>query len=66
MDPVTPTGMQAVITALLDGTTGLTAAKMFAILTDIVPFIVFMIPVSLGIYFFRRLTKGAGRGKLKV
>ena len=62
----TPTGMSSVITALLDTTNGLTAAKMFAILVDIVPFIVFMIPVALGIYFFRRLTKGAGKGKIKV
>lgn len=58
--------MSAVITALLDTTNGLTAAKMFTVLTDIVPFIVFMIPIALGIYFFRRITKGAGRGKLKV
>lgn len=58
--------MNAVITALLATETGLTATKMFAVLVDIVPFIVFMIPIALGIYFFRRLTKGAGRGKLKV
>ena len=61
-----PTGMQAVISALLDSTSGLTAAKMFSVVTDIVPFVVFMIPVALGIYFFRRLAKGAGRGKLKI
>lgn len=58
--------MNAVITALLDSTNGLTAAKMFAVVVDIVPYIVFMIPIALGLYFFRRLVKGTGRGKLKV
>lgn len=58
--------MNAVITALLDATNGLTAAKMFAVVVDIVPYIVFMIPIALGLYFFRRLVKGTGRGKLKV
>lgn len=58
--------MNAVITALLDSTAGLTAAKMFAVVVDIVPYIVFMVPIALGLYFFRRLVKGTGRGKLKV
>lgn len=58
--------MNAVITALLDATNGLTAAKMFGVVVDIVPYIVFMVPIALGLYFFRRLIKGTGRGKLKV
>lgn len=60
------TGMQAVVTALLDSTSGLTAAKMFAILVDVVPVVVFLIPIALGIYFFRKLTKGAGKGKIRI
>lgn len=58
--------MQAVVTALLDSTTGLTATNMFAVLVDLVPVAVFLIPISLGIYFFRRMTKGAGRGKFRI
>lgn len=57
--------MNAVITALL-GTDGLTAAKMFAVLVDLVPYIVFIIPIALGIYFFRKLMKGTGRGKFRM
>lgn len=60
------TGMQAVVSALLDTSTGLTAAKMFAILVDIVPVIVFLIPIALGIYFFRKLAKGAGKAKIRL
>lgn len=60
------TGMQAVVTALLDASTGLTAAKMFAILVDIVPVVVFLIPIALGIYFFRKLVKGAGKAKIRL
>lgn len=54
--------MEDVITAL---TTGLTAAKFFEIVADLVPFIVVLVPVALGLYFLRKLVKGAGRGKVK-
>lgn len=57
--------MNAVITALL-GADGLTAAKMYAVLVDLVPFVVFIVPIALGTYFFRRLIKGAGKGKIRV
>lgn len=57
--------MAAVITALTNSETGLTAAKFFAVIADLVPFIVMMVPVVLGLYFLRKLVKGTGRGKLK-
>lgn len=62
MDPVTPTGMAAVISAL---TTALTPATFFAIVADLVPLIVVLVPVALGIFFLRKLVKGAGKGKVK-
>lgn len=62
MDPA-PTGMAAVITAL---TTGLTEATFFSVLVELVPFIVMIVPVAFGFYLFRKLIKGAGKGKAKV
>lgn len=54
--------MDAVVTAL---TTGLTPAVFFGIVADIVPFIIVMVPIALGLYFLRKLVKGAGKGKVK-
>ncbi len=61
-DPVTPVGMEAVISAL---TTQLTAAKFFEVVADLVPFIAMLIPISLGVYFLRKLVKGAGKAKIR-
>lgn len=55
--------MEAVITAL---TTGLTEAKFFSVLAELVPFIIMIVPVAFGFYLFRRLIKGAGKGKARV
>lgn len=62
MDP-TPTGMAAVITAL---TAGLTEAAFFSVLVELVPFIIMIVPVAFGFYLFRKLIKGAGKGKARV
>lgn len=60
---VTSTGsMSEVITAL---TTGITAETIFSVVADVMPFVIVMIPVSLGLYFLRKLVKGAGKGKVK-
>lgn len=60
------TGMQSVISALTNSTTGLTASTFFGVVEQLVPFIVMMVPVSLGTYFFRKLVKGAGKAKIKI
>lgn len=60
------TGMQAVISALTNSTTGLTSTTFFSVVADLVPFIVVMVPVALGIYFLRKLIKGAGKGKVRM
>lgn len=57
--------MASVISALTDSTTGLTSATFYGEITHLVPFIVLMVPISLGLYFLRRLVKGAGRAKVK-
>lgn len=58
----TPTGMEAVITAL---TTALTAETFFGVVAKVIPFLGVMVPVALGIYFLRKLIKGAGKGKVR-
>lgn len=60
--PVAATGMDAVITAL---TTGLTPSVFFDTVADIIPFVVLLVPVCLGLYFLRKLIKGAGKGKVR-
>ena len=62
MEGTTATGMSEVVSAL---TTGITADSIFAVLADIIPFVVVMVSVSLGLYFLRKLIKGAGKGKVR-
>lgn len=59
----TATGMTEVISAL---TTGLTADTFFGVVADIMPFVVVLVPVSLGVYFLRKLIKGAGHAKVRM
>lgn len=56
-------GMSAVITAL---TAGLTETAFFSVLAELVPFIIMIVPVAFGFYLFRKLVKGAGKGKARV
>lgn len=64
--PVVKTGMSAVISALTNSSTGLTASTMFGVVADLVPFIVMIVPVALGVYFLRKLVKGAGKAKVRM
>lgn len=62
----TPTNaMSSVISALTNSTTGLTANTMFGVVADLVPFIVMIVPVALGVYFLRKLVKGAGKARVR-
>lgn len=61
---VVVSGMSTVISALTDSTTGLTEAKFFSVVAQLVPFIVMIVPVALGVYFLRKLVKGAGRARI--
>lgn len=54
--------MEAVITAL---TTALTPTVFYSQIASLVPLIVVLVPVALGIYFLRKLVKGAGKAKVK-
>lgn len=57
--------MSSVVSALTNASTGLTASTMFGVVADLVPFIVMIVPVALGVYFLRKLVKGAGKAKVK-
>lgn len=57
------TGMSAIVTQL---TSGLTPANLLAIVSDVIPFVIAIVPVALGIYFLRRALKGVGKGKAKL
>lgn len=58
----TAVGMEAVITAL---TSALSADKFFGVVAQVIPWLGIMVPVALGIYFLRKLIKGAGKGKVR-
>lgn len=58
--------MQAVISALTNAETGLTSTTFFSVVADLVPFIVLLVPVALGVYFLRKLIKGAGKAKVRM
>lgn len=54
--------MDAVITAL---TTALTPAVFYGQIADLVPLLVVLVPIALGLYFLRKVVKGAAKGKVK-
>lgn len=58
----TASGMEAIVTQL---TTGVTPATIFEVVGDVMPFVIAMIPIALGLYFLRRVIKGAGKAKVK-
>ena len=64
--PAVTNGMSSVVTALTNSSTGLTADTMFGVVADLVPFIVMIVPVALGVYFLRKLVKGAGKAKVRM
>lgn len=64
--PVVASGMSSVISALTNSTTGLTSSNFFGVVADLVPFIVMIVPVALGVYFLRKLIKGAGKAKVRM
>lgn len=55
--------MGSVVTQL---TTGVTSSTIFAVVGDVMPFVITMIPIALGLYFLRKAIKGAGKGKVRI
>lgn len=54
--------MTEVVSAL---TTGVTSDTIFAVVAEVMPFVVKMIPIALGLYLLRKVVKGAGKAKVK-
>lgn len=46
-------------------TTGITPTTIFAVVADVMPFVITMIPIALGLYLLRKVVKGAGHAKIK-
>ena len=61
----TPEAMSDFITALT-GTNGITANSLWGVLTNLVPYLVIIIPVALGFYFVRKLIKGTAKAKVRM
>ena len=62
--PVVVQGMAGIVAALT-GENGINATNMFAVVKELTPLIVTMVPIALGLYFLRRLVNGAGKAKVK-
>lgn len=54
--------MSGIVTQL---TTGITPASIFAVVSDVIPFVITMVPIALGLYLLRRLVKGSAKAKVK-
>jgi hypothetical protein len=54
--------MNDVVTAI---TTGLTPTVIYGQITTLVPILILLVPIALGLYFLRKLVKGAAKGKVK-
>lgn len=60
---VTTTGsMSEVVTQL---NTGITSATLFGTVADLMPWVITLTIASLGLYFLRKLIKGASKGKVR-
>ena len=55
-------GMEAFITSL---TTGLSSDAMWGALTPLAPLIIAVVLFALALYFTRKVTKGAAKGKAR-
>lgn len=64
MDVVASNDMSNVISALI-GENGLSAASFFGVVKDLMPLVAMLVPVSLGVYFLRKLINGAGKAKVR-
>lgn len=54
--------MSEIVTAL---NTGITSETLFGTVADLMPWVITLTIASLGLYFLRKLIKGAGKGKVR-
>lgn len=60
--PVATGSMSEIITAL---NAGITSETLFGTVADLMPWVITLTIASLGLYFLRKLVKGASKGKVK-
>lgn len=59
----TPTGSMAEVVSKLN--TGITSSTLFGTVSELMPWVITLTIASLGLYFLRKLIKGASKGKVK-
>lgn len=62
MEGATTGSMTEIISAL---NTGITSETLFGTVADLMPWVITLTIASLGLYFLRKLVKGAAKGKVK-
>lgn len=55
-------GMENIVSQL---NTGLTSSTIFATVGQLMPWVITLTIAALGLYFLRKLIKGAGKGKVR-
>lgn len=59
----TATGAMTEIVSALN--TGITSETLFGTVADLMPWVITLTIASLGLYFLRKLVKGAAKGKVR-
>lgn len=59
----TATGSMSEIISALN--TGITSETLFGTVADLMPWVITLTIASLGLYFLRKLVKGAAKGKVR-
>ena len=62
MEGTVTNSMEGIVSQL---NTGITSATLFETVGDLMPWVITLTIASLGLYFLRKLIKGAGKGKVK-
>lgn len=60
---MTATGSMSEVVSQLN--TGLTSSTIFGTVSDLMPWVITLTIASLGLYFLRKLIKGAAKGKVR-
>lgn len=62
-DVTTPTGSMTEVVSKLN--TGITSSTLFGTVSELMPWVITLTIASLGLYFLRKLIKGAAKGKVR-
>lgn len=62
---VAETGTGSMTSIVSQLTTGITTSTIFGVVSEVMPFVIIMVIVSLGLYELRKVVKGAGKGKVR-